>query len=165
MSAPAGVDFPLASSSGASRLTTLAETRRQRDDAIQALKRERAALERQRRDDAAAIGRLGVGQGPGARKLAEIEERMGAAARRLAEIRNEVDRLTASAPSDEEVAVALTGFNRLWDALAPGEQATILGQLIRSVDYDASGGDVAITFNPRGLTTIEAGGNLEETAA
>jgi site-specific DNA recombinase len=144
---------------------TVAETRRQRDEAIQRLKRERTALERQRRDDAVEIGRVGAADGQSGAKQAQVEERLSASFQRLAEIREELDDLTRSAPSDGEVAAVLAGFDGLWESLAPWEQAEAMCHLIGRVDFDAASGNVAITFNPTGLKTLEAAGKLEETAA
>jgi site-specific DNA recombinase len=80
---------------------TAAETRRQTDEAIQRLKRERAALERQPRDDAAAIGRSAEEDDD---RLAELHERLVTTQQRLAEIADEIARLTATTPSADEVA-------------------------------------------------------------
>ena len=65
---------------------TLAESRRLAAEAIQDLKRERAALERQRRVDGAELGRLAATGKYSEPRLIEIQERVEATDRRLASI-------------------------------------------------------------------------------
>jgi site-specific DNA recombinase len=144
---------------------TVAETRRQTDEDIQRLKRERAVLERQRRDDAAEIGRRGGPEGADSAAQADIEARMGIALRRLAEIRDEIGLLNVTVPSEDAVAAALADFDAVWESLSPREQAKALGLLIGRIDYDAGVSNVAITFNPTNLKILEAASKLEETAA
>jgi hypothetical protein len=122
---------------------TVAETRRQMDEAVQKLKRERAALERQRRgghDDPATV-------------------------QRLVAIRAEISALTSSLPTGEQVAAALAEFDATWALLSPGEQAETLGLLIDHAAYDAGHGNMLITFKPTGLRTLESATAVEETAA
>jgi phage host-nuclease inhibitor protein Gam len=125
---------------------TVAETRRQTDEAIQRLKRERAALERQRRDDKA-------------------DGADGEAAIRIAEIKKEIGKLAENVPSHGDVAEALGRFDEVWDALSTIEQAEAFGLLIQCVQYDAGSGSVSITFNATGLKALETVVALEETAA
>ncbi len=144
---------------------TVAETRRQTDEAIQRLKRERAALERQRRDDAAEVGRL-AGQGGDSGRFGELEARMAAAQGRLAEIPEELARLTAAAPAEAEVAAALAQFDAAWDALTPVEQSKVISQLVEQVDLNGATNQLAITFHSTGIEALETtGAQLEETAA
>lgn len=124
---------------------TVAEARRQTDEAIQRLKQERAALERQRRVDAAEAGRLGEVNGAGA-ALSKVTQRDSDAVRRLADIRDELARLAAAIPTAEDVADALATFDGVWDALTPREQAAILCQLIEGVAFDSVAEEIEIAF-------------------
>jgi hypothetical protein len=71
---------------------TVAEPRRQMVEAIKRLKQKRAALERERRNDAAEFSRV-AGQGGDEPRRAEIQDRMYHSQRRLADIRSEVERV------------------------------------------------------------------------
>jgi hypothetical protein len=145
---------------------TVAETRRQTDEAIQRLKQERAALERQRRDDTAEVGRL-AGQGTDEGRLAEIQDRMAAAQRRLADVGDELERWADALPADNQVAAALKEFDGVWDALMPREQTKVLQMLVEQVEFDGVNGNVAINFESTSIKTLgEALPHLhEETAA
>nr|MBA3482970.1 recombinase family protein [Pirellulales bacterium] len=125
---------------------TVAETRRQTDDAIRRLKRERVALERQRRDDAAN----GVD---------------GETTIRIAEIKSEIGLLAGSVPSHGDIVEALGRFDGVWESLTPNEQAETFGLLIEHVQYDAGRGNVGISFKATGLKSLESPSVLEETAA
>jgi site-specific DNA recombinase len=123
---------------------TVAETRRQSDKAIQALKRERAAIERQRRNHG---------------------EDDGETSQRLAAIREAIATLTSNLPTDEQVASTLAEFDAAWTSLMPGEQGETLSMLIDHVAYEAGPGNVSITFKPTGLRILGTTTALEDTAA
>ena len=57
----------------------------------------------------------------------------------------------------EEVAMALTEFNRLWDTLTSGEKARVLSLLVEQVTYGGVAGQVSITFRPAELQSLSAG--------
>lgn len=141
---------------------TVAETRRQADEAIQRLKRERAALERLRRDDVAEVGRLG-GAEEGVRIT--MEERHAQAVGRLAEINVELQPLIASAPTEDQVAAALAQFDHVWEVLSPREQTKVIEQLVERVEFDGSNGQIQISFHDAGLESLAASQPAEETAA
>ena len=147
---------------------TWAESRRLADEAIARLKRERAALDRQRRADEGELGKLaGAAAGNGeAARLADVQERLGAAERRLADIQDELGRLIDQNTDEDDVAAALAEFDAVWAALKPNEQARVLELLIERVQYDGQAGNVAITFRPSGIKTLSAEtAEPEETAA
>ena len=103
---------------------TVAETRRQADEAVKRLKRERAALERQRRVDEAALAQLPLANDLA--RLAEVHERLGAAEQRFTEICEELGRLARDGMSEEDVASAVAEFDKVWEALTPREQTRVL---------------------------------------
>ena len=53
-----------------------------------------------------------------------------------------------------EVSKALAEFDKLWDALAPREQARLLELLIERVEYDGQRGNVSLTFHPSGIKSL-----------
>ena len=53
-----------------------------------------------------------------------------------------------------QAATALALFDPLWQGLAPGEQARVLGLLVQRVDYDGARGKVAITLHPAGIQAL-----------
>jgi site-specific DNA recombinase len=147
---------------------TLAETRREAEETILGLEGERAAIERQRRDDEAELRRL-FGAPAGERqtaRLADAQDRIAAAERRTAEIDSELAALKDATIDDAEVTAALTEFDGVWDALSPREKARVLELLIDRVTYDGREGNVAITFRPTGIRALMSEiGDVEEFAA
>jgi len=144
---------------------TLAETRRQAEEAIGRLEREQAALERQRRDDEAEERRLAVSTGSNGERVAhlvDVQDRIRHAERRLTEIDEELAALWDRLVDEREVATALAEFDGVWTALAPREQARVLALLIERVDYDGQAGSVSIIFRPSGIKTLAAELNAEE---
>jgi site-specific DNA recombinase len=137
---------------------TLAESRRLVQDGIKRLKAERAALERQRRGDAAELARLLAtgAQNDELVRTAEVEERSLAAERRIAETGEEIARLVATDVSEEQVEAALGEFESVWGRLTPKEQARVLALLIERVDHDGKDGSVEITFYPTGMKALAA---------
>ena len=97
----------------------MAESRRLADEAIGRLKRERAALERQRRANEAELRELAAtpAQNGELAKLAQFQERAAATERRLAEVGDEVSRWTNHDISESDVSHALAEFDTLWAAL------------------------------------------------
>ena len=61
---------------------------------------------------------------------------------------------------EAEVAGALSDFDALWDCLAPREQSRVIDLLVERVTFDDDGGNVAITFRPCGIKTLD--GELAE---
>ena len=52
------------------------------------------------------------------------------------------------------VAGALARFTPLWEALAPQEQARLVGLLVQRVDYDGAKHRVSVTLHPKGLVRL-----------
>ena len=147
---------------------TWAESRHLADEAIARLKRERTALDRQRRADEAELRQLAgaAAKNGQAARLVEVQGRIGTAERRLAEIEDELDRLVGQEIGEDDVAAALAEFDGVWAALNPKEQARVLELLIERVDYNGGAGNIAITFRPSGIKTLTAPpAEPEETAA
>jgi len=146
---------------------TLAESRRLAEAAINGLKRERAALERQRRADEAELRQLGAipAKNGELARLAETQERIATAGRRLAEVEVELADLVGQEIGEGDVAAALAQFDIVWGALAPKEQSRVFALLIERVNYDGRAGDIDITFRPVGLKTLGADVTQKEGTA
>lgn len=147
---------------------TVQQVRGQTEEGIERLNHERAALQRQLRDDntelqsAAAVTK----HVDRVSRLADLLDRIRAAERRLTEIDNELISLNAELLDDTEVTKALEDFDQLWDALAPREQAALLEVLIERVEYDGERGNVSLTFHPSGIKSLtQELANQQEDAA
>ena len=75
--------------------------------------------------------------------------------RREAEARGELAALETGAIDPEELRQALSDLEPTWAELFPAERKRVLTLLLERVEFDATEGEVAITFRPgapRGLT-------------
>jgi site-specific DNA recombinase len=87
-------------------------------------------------------------------RLADLQERLRTAEHRAAEIDQEVGVLGREQVSEDEVEQALAGFDPLWAALSPREQARLIHQLVERVDYDGAAKTVSVTFHPSGIQAL-----------
>ena len=94
------------------------------------------------------------GSGSATARLADLQERLRTAERRAAEIQEEVLALGREQVSEDEVAAALAGFDPLWSALSPREQARVIHLLVERVDYDGAAQTVSVTFHPSGIQAL-----------
>jgi site-specific DNA recombinase len=136
--------------------------------ATEQVESERAAVEAERRGlerDAgrwheelrASLGDMGPGQKTNTLPLlADLQERLRLAEQRGAEIQARLAALDRERITEQEVAAALGGFDPVWEALRPREQARIVQLLVERIDYDGGAGTIAITFHPAGLKTLAA---------
>lgn len=147
---------------------TLAESRRLAAKAIQCLKRERAAIERQRRADEAQLGRQTATSTSNREpdRRAEIQERIDMAECRFAAIDAELKIRIGEELSEDQVAAALAEFDAVWGVLKSNEQVAILNLLIERVRYDGAAENIEISFRSSGLKTLAIPvADHEETAA
>jgi site-specific DNA recombinase len=137
---------------------TLAESRRLAGEAIQGVKKERAALERQRRADEAELCQLAAVEAKNGElaRLVAVQERMVAAARRYAEVDAELAAALDQDLDEADVAPALAQFDMVWGAMTPKEQARVMALLIERADFDSREGNVDITFRPTGIESLLA---------
>jgi site-specific DNA recombinase len=96
----------------------------------------------------------GRGGGSASARLADLHDRLRAAERRAAEIDDEARALGSQQISEYEVEEALAGFDPLWEALAPREQARLLHLLVERVDYDGAAQTVSVTFHATGIQAL-----------
>jgi site-specific DNA recombinase len=101
-------------------------------------------------------GELGRGDAAGGAigRLADLQKRVAQAERRIEKVREQVRAIRDEALDPGEVATALAQFTPVWDALAPREQARLVGLLVQQVMYDGSRGKLQITFHPAGIKTL-----------
>jgi site-specific DNA recombinase len=139
---------------------TLAHAQKQASERIATLESERRGLEREQSGWNKEVTKLAeqasVGHSHEAvlARLADLHDRIGVGERRLTEIREETAILGRDLVDEQEVSLALAGFDPLWESLAPREQARLVGLLIQQVDYDGSCGQIAITFHSAGIKTL-----------
>jgi site-specific DNA recombinase len=148
---------------------TLAQARAQVEGRIGELEAERRGLDqdlgRLHRDvrQSATAGPQGE---PTAARLADLHERIRQAELRLAEIHAEVGTLRAELIDEVDLTQALAAFDPVWEQLSLREQARVVQLLIERVEYDGRTGDVAITFHPAGIKTLNGDvAQEQETAA
>ena len=133
---------------------TLAECRRQREEAIGKLEVEKRSLERELNRHNADLRRLIGKDGQATDRMADVQDRIRNAERRATEVREQILALSRELVDAREVGEACALFDPIWDTLSAREQARILHLLIERVDYDGPNGTVEITFHPTGIKTL-----------
>ena len=89
-----------------------------------------------------------------AARLADLHERLATASERARVLRAEADQVDGESITQSDVAASLREFAATWDVLYPREQAAVLANLVKRVDYDGAKKTVSITFHPAGLRTL-----------
>ncbi|CAG0958147.1 DNA-invertase hin [Phycisphaerales bacterium] len=100
-----------------------------------------------------------------AARLADLHERLAAANEQARALRAERDQMQSESITQAEVAEALREFAATWDVLYPREQAAMLANLVKRVDYDGAKKTVSITLHPAGLRTLGQSPAEDEEAA
>jgi site-specific DNA recombinase len=100
-----------------------------------------------------------------AARLADLHERLAKVNERARALRVEAERVDSETITRDEVAAALREFGATWDVLCPREQAAVLANLVKRVDYDGAKKTVSITFHPAGLRTLGQAPIEDEEAA
>ena len=122
------------------------------DTALARLERELQALVT---EDSATPGATG--------RLAFVHERISAGRKRLPDLDARIAEIDNGAITREEAQGALREFDAVWANLTPREQARVLRLLLSTVEYDADGGTVSVTFRPTGIAAL-CKRRLEEAA-
>lgn len=128
------------------------EAKREYDDRLQQLTKDRKALAKKLESASAAI-REAVGSGD-ADALLHLRESAAAMEGKLAAILGEQKRLADSQMDDRAILATLTAFDPLWEHMAPRERARLVELLVEKVMVDSEAGTVAITFRPSGIRTL-----------
>src|SRR5262249_49107986 len=98
--------------------------------------------------------RPGEDNNPIIARLADLQERIGLVEDRGRKVRDQILGIHQQLIDEGQAAQALAIFNPLWEALAPREQARVIGLLVEGVHYDGAKGKVSITFHPTGIKTL-----------
>jgi site-specific DNA recombinase len=144
---------------------TLAESRRQREEAIGKLEVEKRALERELQRHNNELRKLAGKDGLATDRMADIQDRIRTAEQRATQVREQIIALSRELVDAREVGEACSLFDPVWETLSAREQARILHLLIERVDYDGPNGKVAITFHPTGIKTLADELNQQEVTA
>lgn len=134
----------------------------------QELQAELAAIQRQRQRDEIDLQKLanaitGDSSDTSLARLADLQERLRLANARSADILADLDVLSTEQLNEADVATALAEFDSVWQVLSPKEQARVLHLLIERIDYHGETGDVTLTFQPTGLSSLSAA--IKDSAA
>ena len=129
---------------------TLKQTRRQAEEGVGELDKERGIIERELKRGHAALRKA-----TDPARLADLHDRMQRAERRLQEIRVQVGALRDDLVGEDEIRATLAEFDDLWASLTPKEQARIIHLLVGRIEYDGGTGTVSITFRPSGIRALE----------
>jgi site-specific DNA recombinase len=147
---------------------------RERDEARAAeLEAEQRGLERDLGGWQAEVRNLsprlrpGEDNNPVVARLAELQQRITGVEGRVRKVREQVQALRGRMLSQDEAATALSLFDPLWGALAPAEQARVVGLLVERVEYDGGAGKVMMSFHPTGIRALadELAGRCQERGA
>ena len=103
------------------------------------------------------------GTAGGTTRIAELHERLAEAERRLPPLMASIADLERDTISRAEAEAAFADFDAVWQSLIPREQARLLKLLISTVEYDANGGTIAVTFRPTSIRAL-ADRRLEDAA-
>jgi site-specific DNA recombinase len=87
-------------------------------------------------------------------RLAELHERIGAVEARVRQVRERIKAAAGRLVPEDEAARVLAAFDPVWATLTPREQGRVIDLLVERVEYDGSGGTVAVTFRPAGIRTL-----------
>ncbi len=88
-------------------------------------------------------------------RLSDLQRQQAEATASLAEIHARIAILTEQQLSDEDLHKAVEAFSPTWDSLTIQERQRILGLLIQNVTYSGDTGEIAVTFRPNGIKTLE----------
>jgi site-specific DNA recombinase len=130
------------------------KTRRPEIEAdLKRVEKERKKLLAERANLVEAVGK-GKAKASLLERLGEVELEMGKLEAEAARLRAEVDALEQGTIDEADLKQALASFTPVWDVLFPAEKARIVHLLLERVTYDATAGEVAITFRPGGVRIL-----------
>lgn len=135
---------------------TAAEVQTRSEAAIELLREERKALDRQIRNDHSKLQAIAANThiAGNISGLSEIQQRIQIADQRLKAIADEESALATQEINQSDIQRVLADFDEVWDALLPREQVRVVSLLVDTVNFDGPGGNVAITFHTTGLKSL-----------
>ncbi len=99
-------------------------------------------------------GKAAGAESPATAKLADLQDEVRAAAERDRAIQAELAAVEAERIDEGDLAAAVAGFDPVWEALSPREQARVVQLLVERVAYDGAKETVAVTFRPAGIKVL-----------
>jgi site-specific DNA recombinase len=146
---------------------TLRHARKQAQESISALEKERAALEREVKRhyrEVKALAAEASSNGMAATRLGDLNERIRAGEQRVTELREWAVALGREIVHEGDVADALAAFDLVWETLTPREQTRVVRLLVKRVEYDGDAGTVSLVLHPEGLRGLadEVGAGVGE---
>jgi site-specific DNA recombinase len=135
---------------------TITQARAQDEARLAELEAERRGLDRELARWHAELQKIPANpvDDPTIARLADLQERIRLAEDRTGRVREEAAAIRRRRIDDDEVALALSVFDPVWESLTPAEQARVVQLLVQRVDYDGARGKVSITFQPAGIKTL-----------
>ncbi|MCL6503247.1 MAG: zinc ribbon domain-containing protein [Pirellulales bacterium] len=135
---------------------TITQARAQDEARLAELEAERRGLDRELARWHAELQKIPPNpvDDPTIARLADLQERIRLAEDRTGRVREEAAAIRRRRIDDDEVALALSVFDPVWESLTPAEQARVVQLLVERVDYDGARGKVSITFQPAGIKTL-----------
>lgn len=135
------------------------QAQEQNRQSVESLRRERATLEKELANLDGEVRQLvkTMGEHAGAVKtarLADLQDRMSGAEQRAAQVREELLRTEGERIDQDKMALALSLFDPVWDALLPKERVRVMQLLVERVVYDGENGKVSVSFHPAGIRSL-----------
>lgn len=88
-------------------------------------------------------------------KLADCQRQQIEVEETMAQLKTRIAELTENVLSEEQLRGAVQAFKPAWESLALQERIRLLRLLVQEVVYDGETGEIAITFYPNGIKSIE----------
>jgi site-specific DNA recombinase len=123
---------------------------------IEEVKQSRARQEsrvRRINDDICQVARVPNAPGASA-ELATLQEELRKAEATLLETNRQIVVLEERLVNQDELSGAFEAFEPMWDRMLPDERTRLVHLLVQCVEYDGTGGEIAITYQPGGLAAL-----------
>ena len=96
-------------------------------------------------------------------RIVDLHERIARMETELAQLQQQTKQLEQEQLTENDVALAFSDFDNIWNALSPREQSQLLALLVARVEFDGEDNTVAVTFHPSAIKTM-ANSKFEEAA-
>lgn len=140
--------------------TARKEAERERPELLSEKRSIQGTLRRQTQDRAgllSALPQAGKAAPSIMNKIAETDDSIEVLQERRQELERRLIALETSAVTEDEVAMALRGFEVVWRELLPREQQRLLRLLIEKVRFEAGVGEVEISYRAGGIKALLEG--------
>lgn len=96
-------------------------------------------------------------------RIVDLHERIARMETELAQLQQQTKQLEQEQLTENDVDLAFSDFDNIWNALSPREQSQLLALLVARVEFDGEDNTVAVTFHPSAIKTM-ANSKFEEAA-